>query len=155
MALLLILALLAGPTFDVRASPRMGLAVGQPNGDWCLPVLLTAEIRGPETPELYCPRVEWRWPDGTVTTRESDCPPFEARDSCVEPQAPRGFHRDASGAVVDDDPGPCTIIGYPRRWTQAVCLPGSGEGETRWEIEVWLSRAGKVLRRGGVTVLVH
>jgi hypothetical protein len=39
-----------------------------------------AEILGPETEAWYCPRVEWIKPDGTVSSFEEDCPPFEERD---------------------------------------------------------------------------
>lgn len=145
------------PGFEVRASPRMGLA--QPlEGGWCLPVLLTAEIRGPETPELYCPKVEWRWPNDTVSTVESDCPPFEARHSCLEPQAEcglRGFHRDASGAIVEDvKECPCTIMGYPRLFTQRVCL-AQVDGGVTWTITVRLTRSGKTLRRAEAQVIVN
>lgn len=38
------------------------------------------EIVGQLTEEWWCPRLEVRWPDDTVTMRESDCTPFEQRD---------------------------------------------------------------------------
>ena len=149
-----------GPDFVLRASPRLGIATVTPVG-WCLPVLLTAEIRGPETEELYCPKVEWVGLDGeTFSATESDCPPFEARDSCLEPQTGcgvTGFHLDpVTGQYVEDvKECPCTVIGYPRRWIQRVCLPAIEGQQARWKIEVRLSRDGRVLRRAAAEVLVH
>lgn len=147
------------PHVVLRAHPRLGIATATPVG-WCLPVLLTAEIRGPETPELYCPRVEWVGIDGgTYSATESDCPPFEARDSCLEPQTGcglRGFHRLPDGTIVEDvKECPCTIIGYPRRWTQHVCLPAVENQQVRWTLGVRLTRSGKLLRRAETEVLVH
>lgn len=148
------------PGFVVRASPRLGIAYMTPVG-YCLPVLLTAEITGPETPELYCPKVEWIGLDGEVfSTVESDCPPFEARDSCLEPQTGcgvTGFHLDpVTDKYVDDvKECPCTIIGYPRRWIQRVCLPQMGDRQEHWTIGVHLLRNGKLLRYESVNVIVH
>jgi len=155
--LALLLAGPDGPGFTLRASPRLGIA--QPVGNaWCLPVTLTAEITGPETEELYCPRFEWLWPDGTVSAVESDCPPFEARHSCLEPQTGcglRGFHRAPDGSIVDDvKECPCTIIGYPRRWTERICLPQREDGEP-WVLEARIARQGRTLRRASASVTVR
>ena len=63
------------PELRLRVSPRVSLA---PPGV-VTPILLTAEIVGPETEEYYCPEVVWLWPNGTRSTEESDCEPFDAR----------------------------------------------------------------------------
>ena len=146
------------PDLVLRATPRMGnvtLAIG------CMPVTLVAEITGPETPELYCPRVEWEWPDGTHAVTESDCPPFEDRNSCLEPQTgcgALGFHLNARGEQVDDRKDcPCTIIGYQRLFrppSGGICLPAADGGST-WEIGVRLVKQGRVLRSATTTVIVH
>jgi hypothetical protein len=60
---------------ELRATPRVSLA---PPGSFT-PILLTAEIVGPETERYYCPEVVWTWPDGTHSSEESDCDPFEER----------------------------------------------------------------------------
>lgn len=86
-------------------------------------MLLTAEIRGPETEEWYCPAVEWTFPDGTRASEESDCAPFADRDD------------------------------FPRRWSRRVCAPAhpnggswtvgvrlsrSGHTIARAEVEFWV-----------------
>lgn len=38
------------------------------------------DITGDVGEDWYCPRLEVRWPDGTVSTSESDCPPYEERN---------------------------------------------------------------------------
>lgn len=63
------------PELRLRVSPRVSLV---PPGA-VAPILLTAEIVGPETEEYYCPEVVWVWPNGTRSTEESDCEPFDAR----------------------------------------------------------------------------
>lgn len=144
IALLLLAAQSDKPSLVIRVSLPVSLAS---SATGCSPILLVAEIKGPETEPWYCPRVDWEWPNGTVSTTESDCPPFEARDACLEPQVGcgvTGWHRDSSGAIVEDGrPCPCTIVGYPRRWTRQVCLPPHSKGDA-WEITVRLSRDGRV-----------
>ena len=73
-----------GPDLKLRAVPRVSMA--PPGG--IIPILLTAEIVGPETEEYYCPEVVWVWPNGTRSSEESDCEPFETRD-----HYPRRFTR--------------------------------------------------------------
>jgi hypothetical protein len=63
------------PDVRLRAAPRISLA--PPGG--VTPILLTAEIVGPETEAYYCPEVVWVWPNGTRSSEESDCEPFEER----------------------------------------------------------------------------
>ena len=72
------------PDLLLRAAPRVSIA--PPGG--VTPILLTAEIVGPETEEYYCPEVVWLWPNGTRSSQESDCEPFAER---VE--YPRRFSR--------------------------------------------------------------
>lgn len=43
-------------------------------------VMLAAQIVGRETEEYYCPEVVWVWTNGTHSTEESDCDPFESRN---------------------------------------------------------------------------
>lgn len=128
-----------------------------PIGQGCSPVLFTAEISGPEDEGWYCPRVEWTWPDGTTSSTESDCPPYEARNSCMESQVGcglLGWHRDAEGAVVENRRDcPCTIVGFPRRWTRRVCVPPHPAGE-RWEVAIRLDVRGKTIAHQRVSVWV-
>jgi hypothetical protein len=63
------------PDLKVRATPKVSLA--PPGG--MTPILLTAEIVGPETEKYYCPEIVWVWPDGTRSSEESDCDPFAER----------------------------------------------------------------------------
>jgi hypothetical protein len=84
LALLALGAETSEPDLRLRASPRWSLA-GAGNAR---NVLLTAEIVGPETEEYYCPKVVWIWGDGTRSTEESDCEPFETRS-----EFPRLFRR--------------------------------------------------------------
>jgi hypothetical protein len=143
MARLAVIALLlaatsADPALTLRAFPPVSLANVAAG---CSPILFTAEIRGPEAEAWYCPEVRWQWPDGTVSTEESDCVPFEVRDRV-------GWHRE--GERIVDDPAP----GFPRRWSRSVCIPARDDGEP-WTIEVRLSRAGRVLARREVRVHIR
>jgi hypothetical protein len=59
------------PRLEVRAIPRMAFSP--------VTVMLTAElIGGDDVEEYHCPEIEWDWDDGGKSTREGDCPPFEA-----------------------------------------------------------------------------
>lgn len=154
LATLLLSGIASGPSLVLRASPRVSLAELSTG---CAPVLLVAEILGPDTEPWYCPRVDWTWPDGTTSSTESDCPPYEARYACMEPQVGCGLHgwrRDAQGAIVDERTDcPCTIIGFPRRWTRYVCIPPHPQGEA-WEIGVRLARGKATIATQRVTVTV-
>ena len=86
-------------TFALRASHPVGAFPG-------VPVLLTASLDGDEEVEAtYCPRIVWRWPDGTESAQEGDCPAFADRAE------------------------------YPRRWTRWISLgrPGEYAVSVRWE----------------------
>ena len=97
LAIALLLALGADDnSLTLRAFPRVQ---NVDLGRGCSEVLLTAEIRGPETERFYCPAVTWEFPDGTRASEESDCPPFEEREE------------------------------FPRRWSRRVCAPAHPQGD--------------------------
>lgn len=86
------------PTLVLRSS-RMLTLPGQP-------ITLTAELVGGEDTEtFYCPAEVWRWPDGTESVHEPDCPAFDAR------------------------------VEFPRRWTKrgSLAAPGVYRFEVRLE----------------------
>jgi hypothetical protein len=59
------------PSWSLKASPRLGL----------YPLTVRFTLRGENPgPELYCPAVTWTWPDGTRSSHEGDCPPWEELD---------------------------------------------------------------------------
>jgi hypothetical protein len=61
----------ARPQLALRASPRVAFS---PSG-----VVFTGELQGgADSEEFHCPAVEWDWDDGSRSTRESDCDPFQA-----------------------------------------------------------------------------
>jgi len=159
MSLCLFLALLLAadltrPSLVLRASPRISIASP---GVGCSQVLFTAEIRGPEVEAWYCPRVEWQWPDSTVSAEESDCPPFDVRWECYPARGPEcalDWHTDPlGGRVIDRNPCECVIPGYPRRWTRHVCVPPHPQGDD-WEFGVRLSARGKTISIQRARVLV-
>lgn len=58
------------PTLALRMAPREGFSP--------VSILFTAELKGgDDVEELYCPEVEWDWDDGSRSTQESDCDPWE------------------------------------------------------------------------------
>jgi hypothetical protein len=59
------------PSLHMRASPAVVFNPAR--------VRVSAELRGgsDESPELYCPSVEWEWGDGTRSEAQMDCEPFE------------------------------------------------------------------------------
>lgn len=137
---------------ELRASPRMQtLNIGQGGNV----VLLMVEIKGPETEEWYCPKIEWEFPNGTIATEESDCPTFEKRYECVEDQRGcglTGFYLDpVTERYVDKRKDcPCTIIGYPRLWSRRIKIgqsPVYGENDPGWVVRVRLIKSDKTLRR--------
>jgi hypothetical protein len=144
------------PALAVRIYPAVSIAN---IGTGCAPVRLTAEIRGPEDEKWYCPRVDWVWPDGTTSSTESDCPPFERRHECLEPQTDcgsKGWRRNPITGEIEDimKDCPCTIIGYPRRWSQNVCAPAHPDGGS-WVVNVRLLRAGKLFAQENVSFIVR
>jgi hypothetical protein len=75
-----------------------------------IPILVTVEIVGPETEKYYCPEVVWVWPNGTRSSEESDCEPFEQRSDY-----PRRFTRRIAAHA------------FPRDYVVCVVLRKSGE----------------------------
>lgn len=63
------------PSVSLRASPAVAFAPAR--------IRLTAELRGgsDDFEELYCPKIEWEWGDGTTSSAEADCAPYEAGKS--------------------------------------------------------------------------
>ena len=49
-------------------------------------IVVVAEFKGgsDDAEEFYCPTVEWEWGDGTVSTAEADCNPYEAGKSQIK-----------------------------------------------------------------------
>ena len=45
-----------------------------------------AELKGgaDDSEEFYCPTVEWEWGDGTTSSAEADCNPYEAGKSQIK-----------------------------------------------------------------------
>lgn len=121
LAILLALGAASSSTHLVtRATPRLSLADGA-----CSSVLLIAEIVGPETEEWYCPKVTWEIPDGTRSSEESDCPPFDQREE------------------------------FRRLWRRRICAPPTPVGTDAWEVGVELSKSGRTVAHGVVQFTVH
>lgn len=118
----------------------------------CSVVRLTANLQGAEDEGWYCPRVTWTFPDGTDHIQEEDCPPFERRNECIESQAGCGvvgFRLKPDGTYEDVvKECPCTIIGYPRRWTIPVCAPTNENDGGKWQVGVRLSKLDRTLATG-------
>jgi len=49
-------------------------------------IVVSAELKGPvgDDGELYCPRLEWDWGDGTRSEANVDCEPFEPGKSTIQ-----------------------------------------------------------------------
>lgn len=156
LGLLLLASFASGaekPTLSVRAFPTIQVL---DFGRGCSPVHLTAELKGPEVEEFYCPKVVWEKPDTTRSVSESDCPPFEARHECYPPLGPdcgEGWRRLPDGRVITKKPCECHITGYPRRWTFDLCAPEHPTGGA-WEVNVYLMKQNKLLRRDSVRFYV-
>jgi hypothetical protein len=58
------------PMLEIRTVPRMAFSP--------VNALIIAELRGgDDVEELYCPEIEWDFDDGTKSTHEADCPPYQ------------------------------------------------------------------------------
>src|SRR5262245_11570514 len=65
------------PSLSLKASPAVSFAPSR--------VVLVAEVKGGDDVEsFYCPSVEWEWGDGTVSSAEADCTPFEEGKSQIK-----------------------------------------------------------------------
>ena len=48
-------------------------------------MVLVGEVKGGgELESFYCPSVEWEWGDGTTSSAETDCSPFEEGKSQIK-----------------------------------------------------------------------
>ena len=65
------------PSLSLKASPSVSFAPAR--------IVVVAELKGgsDNAEEFYCPTVEWEWGDGTVSTAEADCNPYEAGKSQI------------------------------------------------------------------------
>jgi hypothetical protein len=64
------------PSLSLKATPAVSFAPAR--------VVLVAEVKGGDDVEtFYCPTVEWEWGDGTVSSAEADCTPFEEGKSQI------------------------------------------------------------------------
>lgn len=111
-----------------HASPRMGFADIATHG---LQVTLRCELTGDEQEDLYCPKVVWEMPDGTVSEQEADCPPYRCGrlELCKDVE----------------EPGP-----YERHWTKRVMADGG-----YWQVRVRLMHGKTTLRAAAVDFEVH
>jgi len=66
------------PSLSLKASPSVSFAPTR--------IVVVAELKGgaDDAEEFYCPTVEWEWGDGTVSTAEADCNPYEAGKSQIK-----------------------------------------------------------------------
>jgi len=66
------------PSLSLKATPAVSFAPSR--------VVVVAEIKGgaDDHEEFYCPTVEWEWGDGTSSTAEADCAPYEAGKSQIK-----------------------------------------------------------------------
>ena len=65
------------PSLSLKATPAVSFAPAR--------VVLVAEVRGgDELESFYCPSVEWEWGDGTTSSAEADCTPFEDGKSQIK-----------------------------------------------------------------------
>ena len=79
LALVLLLAAPASkpakPKVDFKVSPPMAMLGVGPRSSVTVTFRLSIKSGGNE--DFYCPRLEWEWQDATMSTEESDCPPFD------------------------------------------------------------------------------
>jgi hypothetical protein len=61
----------------IKASPVVAFSPAR--------IVASAELRGgsDSDEELYCPELEWDWDDGTRSSAEQDCEPFEPGKSTI------------------------------------------------------------------------
>lgn len=116
------------PELVCTAMPRIGFADISTHA---LAVTLRCELTGDEVEDLYCPKVVWEMPDGTISEHEEDCPPYRCGrfELCKE---------------VDE------LGTYERRWVKRV-MAGAGY----WQIKVRLVRGKKTLRAAAVDFEMH
>ena len=66
------------PSLSLKASPSVSFAPAR--------IVVLDELKGgaDDAEEFYYPTVEWEWGDGTVSTAEADCNPYEAGKSQIK-----------------------------------------------------------------------
>ena len=74
LALFLLLASEKEPKVQLQPTPRVALL---PGGTRATVVRFRLRVHDGGKEDYYCPRVEWEWEDGTKSSEESDCAPFE------------------------------------------------------------------------------
>ena len=65
------------PSVTLRASPAVAFAPAR--------IVLSANVLGgaDDFEGFYCPTIEWDWGDGTTSSSQADCAPYEARKSQI------------------------------------------------------------------------
>lgn len=64
------------PSISLKATPQVGFSP--------IRMVFTAEIKGDDHPDLYCPAVEWDWGDETRSLTQADCDPYEPGKSEIK-----------------------------------------------------------------------
>jgi hypothetical protein len=64
------------PSVSLKATPQVGFAP--------IRMVFTAEIKGDDHSDLYCPAIEWNWGDETRSLKQADCEPFEPGKSEIK-----------------------------------------------------------------------
>ena len=64
------------PSLSLKASPAVGFAPVR--------MVFTAELKGGDPADLYCPAIEWNWGDDTKSETRTDCEPFEPGKSEIK-----------------------------------------------------------------------
>ena len=65
------------PSLALRATPPLGFSP--------LRVHASVDVRGgpDDSPDFYCPAIEWDWGDGTKSESSQDCEPYEEGTSTI------------------------------------------------------------------------
>jgi hypothetical protein len=66
----------AKPSVSVKVSPIVGFSPAR--------MVLTADLKGDDSEDLYCASVEWDWGDDTRSESKTDCDPYEAGKSEIK-----------------------------------------------------------------------
>jgi hypothetical protein len=72
---LLLLLLANGPSLQLKARPQIVAAPAK--------IAFNAELKNGTDEEVYCPRMEWDWGDGTTSEHVWDCTPYEPGKTIV------------------------------------------------------------------------
>lgn len=64
------------PSLSLKATPAVSFAPAR--------IVIVADLRGGgEIESFYCPSVEWEWGDGTISSSEADCTPYDEGKSQI------------------------------------------------------------------------